>query len=174
MQTGAAICMGYIMNIIVTVDENWAIGNRDRQLVKIPADWRALQEQTAGGVVVMGRKTLALMPQGQPLFHCRNIILSANPACQVRGAETADSLDTLLEKLQGIPQKDIYVCGGESVYRQLLPHCDTAYVTMVEKNYEADRYFENLDKSGAWRMTEESDEQTCFDITYYFRKYKRI
>lgn len=162
------------MNIIVTVDENWAIGNRDRQIVKIPADWRALQEQTAGGVVVMGRKTLALMPQGQPLFHCRNIILSANPACQVRGAETADSLDALFEKLQGIPQKDIYVCGGESVYRQLLPHCDTAYVTMVEKRYDADRYFENLDKSGAWRMTEESDEQTCFDITYYFRKYKRI
>lgn len=174
MQTGSAIYMGYIMNIIVTVDENWAIGNRDRQLVKIPADWRALQEQTAGGVVVMGRKTLALMPQGQPLFHCRNIILSANPACQVRGAETAGSLTALFEKLQGIPQKDIYVCGGESVYRQLLPHCDTAYVTMVEKNYEADRYFENLDRSGAWRMTEESDEQTCFDITYYFRKYKRI
>lgn len=162
------------MNIIVTVDENWAIGNRDMQLVKIPADWRALQEQTAGGVIIMGRKTLKLMPQEQPLFNRRNIILSANPAYQVRGAETAGSLDALFEKLEGIPQEDIYVCGGESVYRQLLPHCDTAYVTMVEKNYEADRYFENLDSSGAWRMTEESDEQTCFDITYYFRKYKRI
>lgn len=160
------------MNLIVTVDENWAIGNRDRQLVKIPADWRALQEQTAGGVVVMGRKTLALMPQGQPLLCCRNIILST--AYTVRGAETADSLSALLQKLEGVPQEDIYVCGGESVYRQLLPYCDTAYVTMVEKSYEADRYFENLDRSGAWSMTEESDEQTCFDITYYFRKYKRI
>ncbi|MBD5510679.1 MAG: dihydrofolate reductase [Lachnospiraceae bacterium] len=162
------------MNIIVTVDENWAIGNRDRQLVKIPADWRALQEQTAGGVIIMGRKTLKLMPQEQPLFNRKNIILSANPAYRVRGADTADSLDALFQKLEGIPGEDIYVCGGESVYRQLLPHCDTAYVTMVEKSYAADRYFENLDKSEEWRLTEESDEQTCFDITYYFRKYKRI
>lgn len=162
------------MNIIVTVDENWAIGNKDRQLVKIPADWRALQEQTAGGVVIMGRKTLALMPQGQPLLRCRNIILSKSPACVVRGAETVDSIPALLKKLDGVSQEEIYVCGGESVYKQLLPYCDTAYVTMVEKSYEADRYFENLDRSEGWSMTEESDEQTCFDITYYFRKYKRI
>ncbi len=162
------------MNVIVTVDENWAIGNRDRQLVRIPADWRALQEQTAGGVVIMGRKTLALMPQGQPLLRCRNMILSGSPAYAVRGAETADSLSALLKKLDGVSSEEIYVCGGGSVYKQLLPYCDTAYVTMVEKSYEADRYFENLDRSEAWNMTEESDEQTCFDITYYFRKYKRI
>ena len=122
----------------------------------------------------MGRKTLALMPQGQPFIRCRNIILSSNSAYAVRGATTADSLAALMKKLEGVSQEEIYVCGGESVYRQLLPYCDTAYVTMVEKSYEADRYFENLDRSEAWSLTEESDEQTCFDITYYFRKCKRI
>ena len=44
---------------------------------------------------------------------------------------------------------------------------------MIEKDYDADRYFPNLDRDDAWEITEESDEQTCFDITYYFRKYER-
>ena len=63
--------------------------------------------------------------------------------------------------------------GGESVVKALLPKCDTAYVLYIEKSYDANRFFENLDRSEGWELTEESDEQTYFDITYYFRKYER-
>lgn len=161
------------MNIIVTVDENWAVGRQDKLLVQIPADQRNLQRLTMGGTVVMGRKTLQTMPQGQPLYGRSNIILTENRDFKVRGAEIAHSLEELHEKIRKIPDEDIYVCGGVSLYRQLLEKCDTVYVTMVEKAYDADRYFENLDRSGEWELLEESDEQTYFDITYYFRKYGR-
>ncbi|MBO5165937.1 MAG: dihydrofolate reductase [Lachnospiraceae bacterium] len=161
------------MNIIVTVDENWAIGSREKLLVQIPLDQKNLQQLTAGGIMVMGRKTMQAMPQGQPLYGRDTIVLSQNPAFKVRGATVVDSFEALQEELQKFAGKDVYVCGGESVYKQLLPQCDTVYVTMVEKSYAADKYFENLDKNPDWIMAEESDEQTYFDLTYYFRKYVR-
>lgn len=161
------------MNIIVTVDENWAIGKGEGQLVQIPGDQRNFQNLTKGGVVVMGRKTLQGMPQGQPLYGRDHLILSENPDFKVKGAQVFASLEALLQEAESRLDEEIFVCGGESVYKQLLPYCDTAYVTMIEKAYDANRYFLNLDKEEAWELTEESDEQTCFDITYYFRKYQR-
>lgn len=161
------------MNLIVTVDENWAIGNRDRLLVQIPADQRYLQQITAGKTMVLGRKTLQAMPQGQPLYGRQTIVLSAKPNLQVKGAKVVHSLEELFQETADVPREDIYVCGGSSLYGQLLEFCDTAYVTMVEKSYAADTSMENLDKSSDWVLVEESEEQTYFDITYYFRKYVR-
>lgn len=161
------------MNIIVTVDKNWAIGKRDKQFVQIPANQRNLQFLTKDKTVVMGRKTLQAMPQGMPLFGCNNYVLTQNASFGVKGAKTVHSKAELLAAIEGVPAKDVYVIGGESVYKMLFDLCDAVYVTMVEKNYEADRYFENLDKNPDWVMAEESDEQTYFDITYYFRKYER-
>lgn len=161
------------MNLIVTVDENWAIGKGEKQLVQIPAVQRHLQQLTTGNIIVMGRKTLQAMPQGQPLYGRENIILSANLNFSVKGAKTVHGLDELKAELESAGGRDIFVCGGNRVYKQLLPYCDTAYVTIVEKSYAADIYLENLDKSDEWELAEESDEQTYFDITYYFRKYRR-
>lgn len=161
------------MNIIVTVDENWAIGRQDGLLTQIPADKRNLQQLTRGGIMVMGRKTMQAMPQGQPLYGCDTIVLSESSSFQVKGVQVVHSLEELQTALEGEDSRNICVCGGESTYRQLLAKCDTAYVTMIEKSYDANRYFENLDKSDEWVLAEESDEQTYFDITYYFRKYVR-
>ncbi len=161
------------MNIVVTVDENWAIGGGDGLLVQIPADRRNLQRLTAGSIVVMGRKTFQDMQQGAPMYGVSTIVLSENASYSAKGAKTVHSKEELFAALNGDKDKEVYVLGGESIYRLLLAHCDTAYVTMVEKAYAATRYFENLDESGEWKLTEESDEQTYFDITYYFRKYER-
>ena len=67
------------MNIIVAVDENWAIGNRGDLLVRIPNDQKMFRMETTGKVVVLGRKTLDTFPQKQPLPSRTNIILSRNP-----------------------------------------------------------------------------------------------
>ena len=63
--------------------------------------------------------------------------------------------------------------GGESVYRQLLPYCDTAHITKIDRAYEADAFFPNLEEDPEWELTGESDEQVYFDITYHFQKYER-
>ena len=68
----------------------------------------------------------------------------------------------------------MYCIGGDSVYRQLLPYCDTAHVTKIDFGYEADSYFPNLDVMPEWKITAESDEQTYFDLEYSFVKYERV
>ena len=63
--------------------------------------------------------------------------------------------------------------GGEQIYRQMLPYCDTAHMTKIDHAYEADAYFPNLDEKEEWKITATSDEQTYFDLEYYFVKYEK-
>lgn len=161
------------MNIIVAADDNWAIGNKNELLITIPADHRLFRQETEGKVVVYGRKTLSTFPQGMPLPGRTNMILSANPAYQVKGAQVVHDLEELFEKLKKYDTESVYVIGGESVYRQLLPYCRVAHVTRIHESYQADAHFPNLDEMPEWKLTADSEEQTYFDVTYHFLKYEK-
>ena len=161
------------MNLIVAVDNNWAIGNKNELLVRIPNDHKHFREETTGKVVVLGRKTLETFPQGLPLKNRTNIILSRDPKYQVKDAVIVHSIEELLEELKKYNEEDIYIIGGESIYRQILPYCKVAHVTKIDREYEADTYFPNLDQDENWHITADSDEQTYFDIAYQFLKYER-
>ena len=161
------------MNIIVAVDKNWAIGKDNKLLVSIPADMKFLRETTKGNIVVMGRKTLESFPQGQPLQKRVNIVISGNPEYQVKGAVVVHSVEEAVEECKKY-EGEIYVIGGESVYRAMLPYCDTALVTKIDHAYAADTYFPNLDENPEWQFTGETEEQTYFDLEYVFTKYERI
>ena len=161
------------MNLIVAVDNNWAIGNKNQLLVRIPNDHKHFREETTGKVVVLGRKTLETFPQGQPLKNRTNIILTTDPKYQVKDAIIVHSIKELLEELKKYNDEDIYIIGGESVYRQMLPYCNVAHITKIDHSYDADTYFPNLDKDENWHITADSEEQTYFDIPYQFLKYER-
>lgn len=161
------------MNIIVAVDSNWAIGNKDKLLVSIPNDHKHFREETTGKVVVLGRKTLQTFPQGQPLKNRTNIILSRDKSYAVKDAVVVHSVEELMGELKKYASDEVYIIGGESVYRQLLPYCDVAHVTKIDHAYDADTYFPNLDEDSEWEITAESDEQTYFDVAYTFLKYER-
>ena len=162
------------MNAIVAADKNWAIGYKNKLLVSIPADMKFFRETTVGKVVVMGRKTLESFPGGQPLKKRTNIVLTKDPNYQVKDALVFHDVENLLEELKKYPDEEIYVIGGESIYRQMLPYCTDAYVTRIDHAYEADTFFPNLDEDKEWVLEGESDEQTYFDLEYVFTKYKRI
>ena len=161
------------MTLIVAVDENWAIGNKNELLISIPADHKFFRQETTGKVVVLGRKTLETFPQGLPLKNRTNVIMSTNKAYQVKDAVVVHDVEELLEELKKYDTEDIYIVGGESVYRQMLPYCDVAHVTKIDHAYAADAYFPNLDEMPEWQITADSEEQTYFDITYHFLKYER-
>ena len=161
------------MNIIVAADENWAIGYKGNLLVSIPADHKLFREETTGKVVVLGRKTLDTFPQKQPLPNRTNIILSKDVNFKVSNAIVVHSIEELMEELEKYNDEDIYVIGGESVYRELFDYCNVAHVTKIDHKYQADAYFPNLDKDENWVITAESDEMCYFDLTYTFLKYER-
>lgn len=161
------------MNLIVAVDKNWAIGNKGELLVRIPNDHKMFREETTGKVVVLGRKTLETFPNKLPLKNRTNIILSTNKGYEVKDAKVVHSIDELLEHLKQYKSEDVYIIGGESIYKELLAYCDVAHVTKIDHEYEADAYFPNLDTDEEWKITAESDELTYFDLEYAFVKYER-
>lgn len=161
------------MKLIVAVDKNWAIGNQNKLLVSIPADMKFFRETTKGNVVVMGRKTLESFPQGQPLKNRVNIVITSNPDYKVKDAVVVHSIEEAVEECKKY-DSDIYVIGGESIYRAMLPYCNTALITKIDHAYVADTYFPNLDEDSEWALTGETEEQTYFDLEYVFTKYERV
>ena len=162
------------MKAILSADKNWGIGCQNKLLISIPSDMKFFRETTAGHTVIMGRKTLESLPGGQPLKNRTNIVLTTDPDYKAGDAVIVHSMEELMEELKKYARKDIFVIGGESVYRQFLPYCRTAHVTWIDYRYDADTSFPNLEEEPGWRLAEESEEQTYFDLCYYFRRYERI
>ena len=160
------------MNLIVAVDQNWAIGKDGDQLVYISEDLKRFRALTMGHPVILGRKTLATFPGGRPLKGRDNLILSTNPAFTVENAKVFPNVETLL---QAAPD-DSFVIGGESVYRALLPYCDTAYVTKIDHAFPADRYFPDLDADPAWALDESQPCEVLEQdgLTFRYLTYRRI
>ena len=161
------------MNLIVNVDSNWAIGYRGKLLVSIPEDMKFFRSETTGKVVVLGRKTLDTFPGGQPLKNSTNIILTRNPNYQVKGAIICHSVEEVLEELKKYNSEDVYIIGGDSIYKEFLPYCDVAHVTRTDHVYDADAWFPNLEEDPAWVLTGESEEKTYFDLEFRFCRYER-
>ncbi len=161
------------MKAIVAVDSNWAIGHKGKLLVSIPADQKNFRNLTKGNTIVYGRKTLETFPQQVVLPNRRNIILSTREDYTVKNAEVVHSKEELLELVKDVDTDSVFIIGGSSVYNEFIDECDTAIVTFIDKEYQADSYFPNLDKDPNWELADESDEQVYFDITYTYRTYKR-
>lgn len=162
------------MNLIVAVDKNWAIGLGNKLLVSIPADMKFFRQTTTRKVVVMGRKTLESFPGGQPLKNRTNIVITRDPNYKVKDGIVVSNIEEALEELKNYREEDIFVIGGESIYRQMLPYCKTAFVTKIDHAYDADTFFPNLDETEDWRLTGISEEQTYFDLEYVFARYERV
>lgn len=161
------------MNLIAAVDKNWAIGLDNKLLVSIPEDMKFFRTTTIGKVVVMGRKTLESFPNGRPLKNRVNIVLTSDVNYNVNDAVIVHSMEELLEELKKYNSEDIYVIGGESIYRQMVDMCDVAHITKIDYEYQADSYFPNLDEKEEWSITADSEEQTYFDLEFYFLKYEK-
>ncbi|MBR4027844.1 MAG: dihydrofolate reductase [Lachnospiraceae bacterium] len=162
------------MNLIAAVDRNWGIGKNNQLLVRIPMDQKFFRETTTGKVVVMGRKTLESFPNGLPLKNRTNIVLTRNKNFTVKDAIVVYSLEELHEELKKYKSEDIYIIGGEQIYKQLVDECDVAHITKIEYEYDADAYFPNLDEKPEWKITADSEEQTYFDLEFFFYKYEKV
>lgn len=162
------------MNLIAAVDRNWAIGYKNELLVRIPEDQKWFRETTTGKAVIMGRKTLESFPNKSPLKNRLNVVITSDMNYSVPGAVVVHSIDEAVEAVRDYADDDVYVIGGESIYRQMIPLCSTAHITKVDYAYQADAHFPDLDKEEGWKITETSDERTYFDIIYEFVKYERV
>ena len=125
------------MKAIAAADRNWAIGNKGSLLCHIPGDLKYFKQKTIGKTVVMGRRTLESLPGGRPLPGRDTIVLSKSLEAG-EGFTVCRSTEEVLAICEG---KDVFICGGETVYRQFEPYCDNLYITRINEEFEADAYF---------------------------------
>lgn len=169
------------MKLVVAVDKEWGIGYKGELLARVRADLRYFQSLTKGNTVILGSKTLATFPGGRVLKDRTNIVMSRNPDYSPEGAVIVHSIEELFEELKKYDTDTVFAIGGSQIYKQLLPYCDTAYVTKFDKSFEKDAFFDNLDESSEWELISVGDEQktnpetdTEPDMSFRFCTYKRI
>lgn len=158
------------MRAIFCVDEKWGIGKDNGLLFSLPKDMKFFRETTRGKVVVMGRKTLESFPGGQPLKGRVNIVLSSHEPKE--GTVGAKSLNELFQLLKGYPEDEVFVLGGESVYRALLPYCSEVYVTKVAADGKADTFVPDLDEDEAFALAAEGEPVEDNGFCIRFCTYK--
>ena len=158
------------MELIVAVYDDWGIGANGTQPVALSADRKFFREMTRGCMVIAGRRTIGDFPGQKPLPGRVNVALTRSgseiPGFTMCGStEEAVALAAAAERAM--------VIGGGSIYRQLLPYCDTAYVTKVHCTVESDTFFPNLDESADWYLEQilQSGEEN--GIAYEMCLYKR-
>ena len=150
------------MKIIAAVDEKWGIGKGMNLLFRISEDMEFFKEKTMGKTVVMGRKTLESFPNAKPLKNRKNVVLTTD------GTEIVHGIKTIVEKYGG---DDTFVIGGGEVYKQLLPYCDSAYITKVFSDGNADVFIDNLDENEMWELGNVSEKYVENGISFAFYTY---
>ena len=168
------------MKLIVAVDREWGIGYRGELLATVKEDLAHFRELTVGKTIVYGSSTLRTFPNGRPLKNRINLILSTNPNFKPEGAVVLHSVEELIAYEKAHPEEDIVVVGGASVYKQLIPYCETAYVTRFDASFEKDAYFPNLDENPSWQCISVSETHYSNGATdtedrmpYCFTEYRR-
>lgn len=141
------------MNAIVNVTTHWGIGRGGKLLVSIPTDLHRFRELTIHKTVIYGRKTLETFPGGKPLADRENIILTRHPDLEVDGALICHGEDELRSVLRERYSDNLWVIGGESVYKLLVPYCEKAYVTFNYSDIKADKFFPNLNRNENWYVS---------------------
>lgn len=161
------------MNLIVAVDRNYGIGKDNGLLARVPADMAYFKEKTMGKTIVMGSSTYMSFPK-RPLPNRENLVLTSRPE-DYPEVKCFSSVGEFFEYIKG-RDEDVFVCGGSTVYLQLLPYCEKAYVTHIDEAFEADVFFPNLSELENWEKVEESDvvETNGYNITFAVYKNSDI
>ena len=159
------------MDLIVAVYADWGIGRDGTQPIALSADRKFFRETTRGAAVIAGRKTVGDFPGQKPLPGRVNVALTRSKA-EIPGFTVCNSPEEAAE-LAKTAQRAM-VIGGGSIYRQMLPLCDTAYITKVHCTPESDTFFPDLDKDPAWTLAEVLQSGEENGIGYEMCLYRRI
>lgn len=158
------------MKLIVAVYADWGIGKDGTQPVALSADRKFFRQTTRGATVIVGRRTTEDFPGQKPLPGRKNIALSRSQS-EIPGFILCDSPENAVKMTEN--DENVFVIGGGSIYRQMLPYCDTAYITRLDIAPESDTFFPDLDADPGWTLAEEIQSGEEAGIGYRMCRYER-
>ena len=158
------------MELIAAVYDDWGIGANGTQPVALSADRKFFRQTTKGATVIVGRRTVADFPDQKPLPGRVNILLSQSIR-ELPGFTVCSDVQQALELTKA--SDSVFVIGGGSVYRQLLPHCSGAYITKVHAPVTSDTFLPDLDADPHWKLTATLETGEENGIAYEICRYQR-
>ena len=158
------------MELIAAVYDDWGIGADGTQPVTLSVDRKFFRETTKGATVIVGRRTVEDFPGKKPLPGRKNIVLSRNLQ-ELPGFTVCINSEEAIALTKEDPR--VFVIGGGSIYRQLLPHCHTAYITKVHAPVVSDTFIPNLDQDPQWELAETLQTGEEDGIPYEICRYSR-
>lgn len=159
--------------LIASADRNWGIGFKNKLLKRIPEDLKHFSQLTRGNMIVVGRKTLESFKDARPLPDRINVVLTRDKNYQCPGAVVVHNLEELMSTIADF-KGDVYVCGGESVYRLLLDYCSQALITRIDAAFEADTHLPDFDRESQWVREEAGGwQESKVGVAFRYDTYRR-
>ena len=157
------------LSLLVAMAKNRVIGRDNKLPWHLPADLKHFKFLTMGKTIVMGRKTYESI--GKPLPGRVNIIITRQAGYEVPGATVVSSIDDALlmcEKIRSINGEN-FIIGGEELYRQTLKICQRIYITEIQRDFEGDVYFPEVDPN-EWEETQRDKHisENDTNLEYHF------
>ena len=164
-----------MISAIVAVDANWGIGFNGELLERIPEDMKRFRELTTNHTIMMGKKTWNSLPS-HPLPNRVNIVIT-HTGYQDSEMTSFMSMENAISRIQDwYDDEELFIIGGGSIYEQLLPYCDTVYLTHIGRDHKnVDTYFPRIDKDPEWEIDTCTElRESVTGIPYAFLTYKRV
>ena len=157
------------ITIIVAASENSVIGYKNALPWNISEDLKYFKKITINHSVIMGRKTFESI--GKPLKDRRNIVISRDKTLKIEGVEIVNSLDDAIFRTKD--QNEIFIIGGEQIYKMAMPFATNMHITKVYTNIEGDAFFPAFDES-EWKILTQNDLETNEGLKFSFIDYEKI
>ena len=160
-----------MISIIVAIGKNNVIGKNNKLLWNLPDDLRRFKELTTNNVVVMGKNTFYSLPSSKPLKNRINIVISKSE--KINNVEMASSIDDAISLFKKYKNKEIFIIGGASIYKEFIDIADKIYLTIVDYHLEGDTYFPEIDYS-KWDIVELDEINTNNEYMFQNILLKKI
>jgi len=136
-----------MISLIVAFDQNQLIGSENRLPWHYKDDLKYFKEQTMGHDILMGRSTFEsiLSYRNQPLPGRHHFVLTKLKSYNFNEVTVISDLPTFLKDYSS--EKELFVIGGTSVYKQTFPYAERLYITHIEREFSGDAYFPKVDWS---------------------------
>lgn len=158
------------VSLIVAMDKNRVIGKDNDIPWRIPKDWQYVKKTTKDHPIIIGRKNLESI--GRVLPERRNIVLTRDKNFTFKGCEIAHSIEEVFKLCKN--EREIFIFGGEQIYRMFLPYVDKMYITKIDSEFEGDTFFPEVNFNEWKEVSVEkgiTDEKNLY--TYFFHVYQR-
>jgi dihydrofolate reductase len=160
-----------MISIIVAIAKNGVIGDKNTLLWHLREDMIHFRTITSGHPVVMGRKTYDSI--GRPLPKRTNVVITRDTELQIEGCTMAHSLTEAVEMFDN--SEEVFIIGGAQIYSQAMPIADRLYLTIIDKEYEGDSSFPEIDYN-SWRQIscEKFERGEAFEYPFSFITLERV